>query len=213
MPRIKRKVSKKLSSQPGKMKTKKRSSRANQISKKRSGSDGPKVQNTDETRKPSSVCEMKAFDAFGSDSDAVNSSGSDSCLSSGLYDSLKTDLEKEQEKNECEKAPQCVGPRKFKSNGDGDDDVDEIQFSFEPYYRFGDPNSFDQWELSDSDTDSEKSMYLSRRMSIKLTRSNQSPLRSTIKARRLIFSSSGITSKLKSRRKEVKIAKRYGRKR
>ena len=158
MPQLKRKVSKKAASKPAKSKMKKKSSRTNQTSKKRSDSDEPKVQNKDEIRKPSSVCEMKAFDAFGSDSDSLNFSGSDSCLSSCPYDSLKKDLEKEQELNKSKIAPQCVGPRKLKSNDD-DDSRGEIQFSFQPNYRLGDPNSSDcdSVELSESDTDSDLS--------------------------------------------------------
>jgi hypothetical protein len=117
---------------------------------------------------------MKAFDAFGStsssDCDTTNSSGSESSLLDSLEKEKMNDGEAE---NEVEKAPQCLGKREFESNT-VEDKVDKVRFSFQPHTRCSSSSSSDsESSSSSSDSDSSRSnkrpMYLSRRMSYKVS--------------------------------------------
>lgn len=62
-------------------------------------------------------------------------------------------------------APQCVGMSNHLKSMDCRYDIDSFRFSFKPFYRYKSPSSDESYF---SDSDSEKSLYLSRRMSIKV---------------------------------------------
>lgn len=180
---------------------------------------------TNSNEKKPTVCEMKGFDSFGSDSGTAPSSSS-SGSDSSLLDSF--DKEKDSRDTSNKKAPQCLGKREYGSKT-GDQDEEEIQFSFRPHIRYSSPSS-DNKESSDSSSSGESSinspkrstMYLSRRMSYKLTRPDLSPIKSPkIRAKHLIFSPTkstcSETSSSKSTSKKskcekgniVKLARRY----
>ena len=85
------------------------------------------------------------------------------------YKSVDDDIEKEQAQTRKSKtAPQCLGLMHFDSSEDKEEN-DQFRFSFQPFYRVGRSTLVGSLTDSDlSDDNSEKSMYLSRRMSIKV---------------------------------------------
>lgn len=89
--------------------------------------------------------------------------------SSGLeYKSVDDDIEKGQVQTRKSKtAPQCLGLMHFDSSEDKKEE-DQFRFSFQPFYRVGRSKLGALTDTDLSDDNSEKSLYLSRRMSIKV---------------------------------------------